>query len=97
MKQAWIKGRDSLAARAMSRRTLLANGLAGLVAGATGLVIGQEAEAAKATKQQASYQYSPKNNHRCSSCRFFIKPNSCQLVAGTISPNGWCKFFQGAA
>ena len=77
-----------------SRRRFLKTTLAGaLLAGTLPL---SEAQAAKASKSAANYQNSPRNNKRCSGCRFFIRPGSCQLVAGQISPNGWCKFFRRA-
>jgi hypothetical protein len=51
---------------------------------------------AKGTQAAFKYQGSPKNGQKCSQCKFFIKGSSatangsCKLVAGTISPNGWC-------
>ncbi len=42
-------------------------------------------------KKQYKYQDRPgKNGQKCSQCRFFKPPHSCQIVTGTISPNGWC-------
>ncbi len=58
--------------------------LAGVLA-ATGL----EAEA-KSSKAAVKYQNHPKGNQKCSGCRLFQKPHGCQIVAGNISPNGWC-------
>jgi hypothetical protein len=28
---------------------------------------------------------------RCGNCDMMIRPNSCELVKGMISPFGWCK------
>jgi hypothetical protein len=48
------------------------------------------AEAAD-NKKQFKYQGTPgPQGQKCSGCRFFKKPNSCSIVHGTISPNGWC-------
>jgi len=74
----------------MSRRKVIGMATAGI---ALAVAFPMQAEAAKATQSQANYQDSPKGGQHCELCRYFQKPNSCQLVAGTISPNGWCKFF----
>ena len=41
----------------------------------------------------AMYQTMPKDDQHCGLCGSFVAPNACQLVQGTISPNGWCQFF----
>ncbi len=42
-------------------------------------------------KKQFKYQNKPgKNGQKCSGCRLFKPPASCQVVTGTFSPNGWC-------
>jgi len=74
----------------VSRRKVLGMATAGI---ALAVAFPMQAEAAKATQSQAGYQDSPKHGQHCELCRYFQKPSSCQLVAGTISPNGWCKFF----
>jgi High potential iron-sulfur protein len=46
---------------------------------------------AKGSKAQFKYQDKPgPHGQKCVGCRFFTKPNGCTLVAGKISPNGWC-------
>jgi hypothetical protein len=35
----------------------------------------------------------PKGMFSCATCTFFVKPRSCKVVAGDISPQGWCKLF----
>ncbi|MGC9991205.1 MAG: high-potential iron-sulfur protein [Candidatus Cybelea sp.] len=62
-----------------------------------GLALAQTTEAeAKGTQAAFKYQGTPKNGQKCSLCKFFVKGSSatangsCSLVAGTISPNGWC-------
>jgi High potential iron-sulfur protein len=61
-----------------------------------------EAQAAATMDQKAAdYQTHPNGGHQCSGCNLFIpaktnpdkSPGSCQLVKGTIVPDGWCKFF----
>lgn len=61
-----------------------------------------EAEAAPTTDQAAAgYVTHPNGGHQCSGCSLYIpaktnpmKANgTCKVVKGSISPNGWCKFF----
>jgi hypothetical protein len=47
----------------------------------------------KATLQEAEYQPTPKNGLACEVCSLFRPPHACEIVAGDISPKGWCKFF----
>jgi len=70
-----------------SRRALRAAGL-GLAAASA------RADApAKISQQEALYQATPKGMFSCATCTFFLKPRSCKVVAGDISPQGWCKLF----
>jgi hypothetical protein len=54
------------------------------------------ADGSKASQASMHYQTSPNGNMHCSGCKFFIpaqdpKANgSCQIVDGSISPNGYC-------
>ena len=79
----------------LTRRTFLAGavilpGLAGL------LSVPARADGSKASQASMHYQSSPSGSMQCSGCKFFIpgqdpKSNgSCQLVEGSISPNGYC-------
>jgi hypothetical protein len=79
----------------LSRRTFL-SGVVVLPALA-GLLLTQTATAeAKGSQAQFKYQKTPKNGLHCSQCKFFTKGSSatangsCSIVAGSISPNGWC-------
>jgi hypothetical protein len=46
--------------------------------------------AAKVAQKAAQYQPTPKGGQACAGCNSFISPNQCKLVAGEISPTGWC-------
>jgi nitrous oxide reductase len=55
--------------------------------------------AAGAPKSSVQYQDKPKNNQKCSECVYYIPSKSggkgkCQVVQGTISPQGWCSLYQ---
>jgi hypothetical protein len=54
------------------------------------LATASQAQAAD-NKKQFKYQDTPaKNGQKCSQCRLFKAPMSCQVVTGKISPAGWC-------
>ncbi len=44
----------------------------------------------KLSQVQAQYQDKPKGDQKCANCMHFVAPNSCKVVDGTISPDGWC-------
>ncbi len=79
-------------AAGVSRRSVL-RGAAVAVGGAAilaGTVLPAEAKMAQAAAQ---YQTSPKGDASCATCALFKPPSTCTLVDGTISPNGWCRFY----
>jgi len=83
--------RDSDVA-AVSRRQLLRG--AAIAAGAAAIAVGVVGPAeAKMSEKAAGYQETPKDGASCASCALFKAPNSCTLVDGTISPDGWCRFY----
>jgi hypothetical protein len=51
---------------------------------------------AKSSKGAVKYQDKPKGSQKCAGCKFFIRGKTaksmggCQIVDGSISPNGWC-------
>jgi hypothetical protein len=48
-------------------------------------------------KAVALYRDAPNQGRRCAGCTHFIEPNACEIVAGEISPNGWCRFHEPIA
>ena len=48
---------------------------------------------AQISQAAALYQDHPRGGLSCAGCTFFRGPQSCQVVAGNISPNGWCRLF----
>jgi hypothetical protein len=79
-----------LAASPASRRQVLCAGLA--VAGGiavTGASTGARAQD-KIAPEMVQYQPTPKDGAKCSTCVNFEAPNACKIVAGKISPDGWC-------
>ncbi len=84
-----MRGRsEALAANKFSRRALLAAGI-GLAA--------RPARAAepppRVSPVEAQYRNTPNGMFSCATCTFFVKPRSCKVVTGDISPAGWCKLF----
>jgi hypothetical protein len=80
----------SNASSRLLRRTLVLASLAGASA-----ILGISTTTAqqKMSQAEAEYQDRPKGGLFCAACTLFRPPRSCQVVAGDISPNGWCKFF----
>ena len=75
-----------------SRRSILKSAVA-LAGAATyaGLASNREAWAqAKASKEAMKYQEQPKGDQKCSNCLQFVAPDSCKVVDGKISPDGYC-------
>lgn len=85
-----------LPAGELSRRQLFPSvlGAGAVLAAVVSLGSSRMAEAQeKATKTMAKYQDHPNGSSQCAVCRYFRPPHACQLVAGDISPNGWCSYF----
>jgi hypothetical protein len=78
--------------RQLIGRMTLAIGLAGVVG--AGLAPRRALAApAKLPPNEIGYQASPKGNARCELCVNWQAPNACKVVAGSISPSGWCGLF----
>lgn len=76
-----------------SRRNILRAGAAMIAAGAVVTRAAAE-ETQKIEKSLVGYQEKPNaNGQHCSVCANFQPPNACAIVAGDISPNGWCGAF----
>ncbi len=81
---------NELNSKSVNRRTVLlaAAGAAPLLAMGAGAAM-----AAGLPQAAVAYQTSPKDGKQCSGCNLFVAPSSCKSVAGTISPDGWCKLW----
>jgi hypothetical protein len=52
------------------------------------------ATAKKLSQMSVQYQAQPKGEQKCGQCANFIaESNSCKLVDGRISPEGWCSLW----
>jgi hypothetical protein len=48
----------------------------------------------KVPQASVQYQTKPKGEQKCSNCMNFIaESNTCKLVEGSITPEGWCKLW----
>ena len=47
----------------------------------------------KIEKSMVLYQDKPHEGQECDKCLQFQPPNACTIVAGEISPTGWCGAF----
>lgn len=85
----------------LSRRRLLRHIARALpvIAGLTLFGRGGPAQAGQAAKADFHYQDQPNEGKRCADCVAFVPPSagqaagSCNIVAGPVSPNGWCMAF----
>jgi len=77
--------------RVLRGAALVAGGGALLGAGLTGL--SAIAAPTKLAKKDAGYQTMPKGKQRCDNCLQWQPPRSCKIVAGVISPRGWCSIY----
>jgi hypothetical protein len=78
--------RETCNTSGVSRRTVL---LAAAGAAPVLALTGGQAQA-KIAQTAVHYQASPKDDHQCDGCNFFMPPSSCKLVDGDIAPTGWC-------
>jgi hypothetical protein len=64
---------------------------------ASGSLIGLDAWPAaaqhKVSQTAALYRDRPNDGFSCAACALFRPPAACAVVAGSISPRGWCRFF----
>ena len=79
----------------ISRRVLMRNisTAAPMALLATAFGTQQAAAAGSVPQSAAAYQDKPNGDKRCDGCSHFDPPSSCKVVAGVISPSGWCKLF----
>lgn len=77
----------------LSRRSLLQGAALAGAAAVPVLLAGAGPASAKIAQAGVNYQSSPHGSSQCGNCKLFIAPSSCKSVAGTISPNGWCKIW----
>jgi hypothetical protein len=73
----------------VSRRTVLQAGVSVLAAGVAGRAVAQD----KIAPEMVMYQDQPKDGQECDQCLHFEPPHACKIVAGEISPKGWCGVF----
>jgi hypothetical protein len=77
----------------LSRRFLLASVLALATPLAPARAEDEVPEADKIPQKDALYQTHPKGPQRCQICLQFKPPNTCKIVKGRITPQGWCQYF----
>lgn len=83
-----------LSRRAAMKRVLIT--AAGLAVGWSAVNVRPARAAGSVPQGAVGYQDKPNGNERCFNCSQFIPGKSaqamgsCNIVAGQISPNGWC-------
>lgn len=78
---------------AVSRRRFLQSSAVAFGAGAALVAVSAKEAQAKIAPNLVGYQATPKGDHRCDNCALFVKPDTCKVVAGDVSPSGWCRMW----
>ncbi len=79
----------------ITRRSFLGGAIALPVLAAAG-TRAVRADSSKAPQSSMRYQSTPNGSMHCGGCKFFVPGSdasadgSCQIVDGSISPNGYC-------
>jgi hypothetical protein len=73
-----------------SRRVILRRGALAVLAFGVPALAGAQP---KIDPKLVKYQLKPKDGQECDHCLHFIAPDGCKMVAGKISPKGWCALF----
>jgi hypothetical protein len=47
----------------------------------------------KLTPEAVQYQPTPKDWQKCLFCTYFQAPDTCGIITGKVSPQGWCTRF----
>jgi hypothetical protein len=61
------------------------------------LSVGGAGAGPKVAQSAGHYQPTPKEGQACAGCYAFLAPDHCQLLAGEISPSGWCRLWKAKA
>jgi hypothetical protein len=79
----------------LSRRVFFQRVATYAVGGAIIQVLGLNLAAAqgKVAQNLVAYQDKPKGTQRCDGCSLFQSPNTCKVVEGEVSTQGWCSLF----
>jgi hypothetical protein len=77
----------------VSRRSALQAAIGLATIGAADRAFGQQQQPQKIDQKAVMYQPTPKNGQSCAKCAQFEPPSGCKVVAGTVSPAGWCMLY----
>lgn len=48
----------------------------------------------KASKASVGYEHPAAKSDHCGICRYYEAPNACEIVAGQVRREDWCRRFQ---
>jgi hypothetical protein len=86
--EAVMKDSSNIGSAEISRRTLLAGGIA---VGAAPLLFATKASATVKVSQAAvHFRTAANTDHNCGACKHFLAPSSCRFVEGSISSDCSC-------
>ncbi|MBV8738729.1 MAG: hypothetical protein JO007_16010 [Alphaproteobacteria bacterium] len=86
---------DETEGRCGFSRRLLLQGAVVSIGAAAGIVESRQPAGAapKISKAAVAYQDHPEGDKHCSKCRQFVAPDSCKVIDGLVSPQGFCRIF----
>jgi hypothetical protein len=83
---------DSPSRRGFLQKSVCVTGAAAIASAVSGCATSPPVRGTT-SKDQARYQDKPSGISRCGFCRHFYSPDICEVVAGPVSPRGWCPFY----
>jgi hypothetical protein len=91
-----VASNPTLSRRTFLKASITGAGLAGAAGGLASCMTSPYGTRTAGTtpKTVARYQDLPNRGRRCAGCTHFLEPSACEIVAGDISPNGWCRFHE---
>ncbi|HEY1614083.1 MAG TPA: hypothetical protein VGF97_10370 [Rhizomicrobium sp.] len=89
-----ISRRHLFRSAALTAGTLVTVAAARSALARSALLADDSSDSSKPSKSAAGYQDGPNGDQRCSVCAHFTPPTDCQVIAGRVTPTGWCHLFQ---
>lgn len=84
---------DVLSARISRRKILSLAAVGGSVIAVAAMTAAPAEAQTKVSQKAVAYRPKPNGKARCDGCSYWQLPTSCKVVAGTISPAGWCSIY----
>jgi len=84
---------DNPSRRGFLNTTVYAAGAAAMAGALESCATGPPPPRGTKSKTEAQYTDKASGISRCSLCKHFYSPDICEIVAGSVSRQGWCRFY----